>query len=928
MNRRQESAWALWHQGANPPSRYPAKDMTVRELRSKYLAFFQSKGHLVHPSGSLVPYWVTGELDESLLFNGAGMIQFKPYFRGTAQPAQKRLTTVQKCLRTGDIEEVGDASHLTFFEMLGNFSFGDYFKEEAIRFSWEFLTSKEWLGLDPKRLSFTVFHEDDTAERVWSELISAAGIDPKTRIFRLGEETNYWPAGSFSAGPPGPCGPNSEMFYWWGDNPPEGPYSAEDYLRDDKAGKWLEIWNDVFISYEWQGVLNDPSRPDKGWKKTGLPDLPFQSIDTGMGLERTAAVLSGFSSVYDTDAFQPILKQIEFMGGGRFVYGKDEKFTRAMRIVSDHLRSAIFCIGDGILPGSTGRGYVLRRLLRRAILQGTRVLGFTESFLAPLAPAILDSFGEVYPELVERRALILERLAGEEALFRRTLNEGVQVLGGMLEEMKAGDVFPGEKAFFLYDTFGFPLEVTQELCSEAGLTVDTEAYRTAMSEAQERSRGANDLDDVYGKVQAGVLAGLEKTKFVGYSSVSADSKVLKAVGQGDLVVVGLDKSPFYAESGGQVGDTGKLIGSGFELEVIETKKLEGVWAHTAKVISGRVAEGLDVRAEVDAERRTKITRHHTATHLLHAALRRVLGPHVAQAGSLVSPDVLRFDFSHASAMTPEQIKEVEAIVNEHVWAAQGVTIYEDVALADARAMGAMALFGEKYGDKVRVVQIGDMKPEESSFSRELCGGIHVRNTGQIGFLKIISEGSAASGVRRVTAVCGDAAYRWMEDQLKTLNEASERLKSNPKDLASAIDKTLEALKEEKRKREKLASSGAGSAQIQETLVGGITLFTGSLPDSEPADAQRRSDALVDPKPNSVAVLAAEAGGKLTFIVKAGPEAVEAGVHAGNLARDVAKITGGGGGGRPNFATAGGKDQSKKDEALAQAAEILKGMVKA
>lgn len=900
--------------------------MTVRELRSKYLAFFQSKGHKVHPSGSLVPYWVTGDLDESLLFNGAGMIQFKPYFRGSAKPDHPRLTTVQKCLRTGDIEEVGDSSHLTFFEMLGNFSFGDYFKEEAIRYSWEFLTSKEWLGLDPARLSFTIFEEDDEAERIWSELISAAGIDPKTRVFRLGEETNYWPAGSFSGGPPGPCGPNSEMFYWRGETPPTGPYTREDYLRDEAQGLWLEIWNDVFISSEWQGELKDTARPDKGYRKTGMPDLPFKSIDTGMGLERTAVVLSGLSSVYDTDSFLPILNLLEFMGGGRFSYGEGERVTRAMRIVSDHLRAAIFCIADGILPGSSGRGYVLRRLLRRAILQGSRTLGFTESFLAPLAPAILDGFGDVYPELIERRALILERLEGEEALFRRTLNEGVQVLNGLISGFKAGDVFPGERAFFLYDTFGFPLEVTQELCEEAGLAVDTEGYRSAMLEAQERSRGASDLDDVYGKVQAGQLADLPKTLFVGYKETQSKSTLLKAILQGDSVVFGLDQSPFYAESGGQVGDTGLVSGDGFEIEVSETKKQDGVWIHSGRLSFGSLAEGSKVTAQVDEARRTHIIRHHTATHLLHAALRKVLGPHVAQAGSLVSPDVLRFDFSHASAMSPDQIREVEKIVNDHIWAAQGVRIYEDVAIAEAKAMGAMALFGEKYGDKVRVVQIGDMKPEEPSFSRELCGGIHVKSTGQIGFLKIVGEGSAASGVRRVTALCGELAYRWMEDQLRTLTEASDKLKTNPKDLISSIEKTLESLKEEKRKREKLASSGSASLHLQEQQIGSIKLFVGVLPDAEAADAQRQADALVDPHPHAVAVLAAEGGGKLTFIVKAGPESVKAGVHAGNLARDLAKITGGGGGGRPNFATAGGRDASKRDEALGQAGALVAGMV--
>lgn len=900
--------------------------MTVRELRAKYLAFFQSKGHLVHASGSLVPYWVTGELDESLLFNGAGMVQFKPYFRGVAEPPSRRLATCQKCLRTGDIESVGDASHLTFFEMLGNFSFGDYFKQDAIAYSWEFLTSPEWLGLNPRRLAFTVFSEDDEAEAQWSGLIASTGIDPKTRVFRLGEETNYWPAGSFSSGPPGPCGPNSEMFYWGQGEPPEGPYTGADFLRDDEAGRWLEIWNDVFISYEWQGELNDPLRPDKGWRKTGMPDLPFKSIDTGMGLERTAVVLAGLSSVYDTDAFQPILARLEELGGGRFACGQTDEATQAMRVVADHLRASVMCICDGVLPGSTGRGYVLRRLIRRAVLKGQRVLGFEAPFLAEAADAVIENLVSAYPELAERRALVLERLAAEEAQFRRTLDQGVDVFGGIVaslgDEQRAIGL-PGERAFFLYDTFGFPLEVTQELAAEQGLAVDLDGYRSAMAEAQERSRGAGGQDDVYGGVKAAAYADWEPTLFLGYTQSSSDAVVLSAQEADGRAVLVLDQSPFYAESGGQVGDTGVVRGGDFAFHVQETRKQGGVWVHSGKLEGGAPASGAPVKAEVDMARRTEVVRNHTATHLLHAALRKVLGAHVAQQGSFVGPEQLRFDFSHGSAMSPAELDEVESIVNEHVLAAQGVVTYEDVPLAEARAMGAMALFGEKYADRVRVVQIGDMAPGEASFSRELCGGIHVRNTGQIGLFKIVGEGSAAGGVRRVTAVTGEGARRWALEQQRLLAEAGAKLKTNPLELSAAIDRLQEALKEEKRKREKMAVGASSS--VAAVQVGRIALKSGALGDVDAADAQRKADQLVDPDPLAVAVLAAEGGGRLTFVVKAGPEAVAAGVHAGNLAREVAKVTGGGGGGRPNFATAGGKDLDKRDEALAAAEGLVRAM---
>jgi alanyl-tRNA synthetase len=897
--------------------------MTVRELRRKYLAFFETKGHARASASPLIPYDVTGALDETLLFNGSGMNQFKPYFRGIATPPTKRLMTAQKCLRTGDIEDVGDDSHLTMFEMLGNFSIGDYFKREAIDFSWEFMTSTEWLSLDPRRLSFTVFETDDEAYEAWSRHLVGVGVEPATRVFRLGEETNYWPAGAFSKGPPGPCGPNSEMFYWVDGEPPVGPYTTEDWLRDDEAKNWLEIWNDVFISSEWQGALRDPKRPDKGYEKTGMPDLPFKSIDTGMGLERTATVIGGFRSVYDTDAFQPIFRLLEQVSGS-LAYGSSPEITRAMRIVADHLRAATFCISDGILPSNNGRGYVLRRLIRRAILKGARVLGFDEPFLFKLIPAVSDNMGEDYPELREKQDVSTETLKNEEVLFRRTLKQGTALLTEWLGSLQ-GRELDGDRAFMLYDTYGFPLEVTRELCTEAGVSVDEEGYRAAMEEAQERSRGANQTEGPYTAVAGdGLPSDLPATEFLGYHHTAATGKVVAAAEAKEGWVVVLDRTPFYAESGGQVGDTGILKSDSTTLRVKDTTKKLGVFSHlvekTADVLPHQIV-GMELELGVDAVRRGAITRHHTATHLLHAALRHHLGAHVTQAGSFVSDEVLRFDFTHGKALTDGEINAVEEMVNQMVWEAYPVTTYEDVPIDDARKMGAMALFGEKYADHVRVVQIGDMPPTEPSPSRELCGGIHVKNTGQIGLFKIVHEGSVASGVRRITAVAGEAAYQWVRATVGQLEEAAGLLKANPQDLVPAIQRTLETLKEERKKREKLAAQGA--AQSEEQQVGQFNLVVSRMTDAEAEDMKNAANRLAEGA-MKVSLVVSTNGSKLLFAVKASSDAVAAGAHAGNLIREVAKATGGGGGGRPEFATAGGNDPAKVEEAIGRAKEILAG----
>lgn len=919
--------------------------MTVQELRRKYLEFFESKGHLVHPSGSLVPVDVTGRLDESLLFNGAGMVQFKPYFRGTATPPKARLTSAQKCLRTGDIEEVGDDSHLTFFEMLGNFSFGDYFKAEAIAYSWEFLTAPQWLSLNPQRLAFTVFQEDDEAYELWANHLKSASIDPETRLFRLGEDTNYWPAGAFSKGPPGPCGPNSEMFFWTGpEAPPEGPYTKEDYLRDEAQGKWLEIWNDVFIQYEWQGQLRDPNRPGLGYDKMAMPNLPFRSIDTGMGIERTVAVLNGYRSVYDTDAFRPLLAALAKLQGDGLDNGVDD-ITRAKRVIADHLRAAVFCVADGILPSNTGRGYVLRRLLRRAVLKGTRVLGFKDNFLHLVTPTVIDTFGSHYTELLDRQATIIETLRNEETQFRRTLEAGSQILAEQLLPWKDGrraasTPFPGDVGFQLYDTYGFPLEVTQEICAEAGVTVDLGGYEVALQEAQERSRAASGMDTVYGGVAVLTLfttaEATTPTKFLGYHTATASARITGAhpiEEDGEIIqdfVVALDETPFYAEAGGQVSDTGRIVGDGFHLDVLDVTKQDGVYIHLVRPsgVDGyrhlplnQSKEQLNaqlfnkiVKCQIDAERRAHIVRNHTATHLLHAALRHVLGEHVTQAGSLVAHDHLRFDFTHGAALSAQEIAEVEQMVHRQILAGQTVLTYENLPISEARAMGAMALFGEKYGEFVRLVQIGDMPPGQPSFSRELCGGIHVQNTGQIGLFKIQHEASAASGVRRITALTGDYAFAWVNEQQSLVAEAAAKLKSTPRDLLLAIDKTLEALRDERKKREKLAQKGAGST-AQEYPIGPVVLRVQQLDDADLADAKAIADRLVEGQPNGIALVVNTADGKVLLVCKVGSVALQAGAKAGEVVREAAKATGGGGGGKPEFATAGGKEPSQIPAAI-------------
>ena len=894
--------------------------MTVAELREKFLRFFVSKGHRVFPSGSLVPYDVTGKLDASLLFNGAGMIQFKPYFLGAAKPDYPKLATAQKCLRTGDIDEVGDDSHLTFFEMMGNFSFGDYFIPQAIAYSWEFMTGPEWLGLDPSRLAFTVFESDDEAYEEWAGLLIAAGLEPSNRVFRLGEDTNFWPAGAFSSGPPGPCGPNSEMFYWVSDEkPPSGAYGREDFQRDEAAGNWIEFWNDVFIQYDWRGHLKTPGKPGDGYVKDAIDQLPFKSVDTGLGLERTATVLGGYRSIYDTDAFQPLFAEIGRRADKK--YGANPEHDRAMRIVADHLRAACFCLCDAVLPANSGRGYVLRRLIRRAVLKGFRVLGLEKPFLSGLVGAVVANLGGHYTELLERQSTLEEILENEEALFRRTLDRGVALLQEQIGKLRKGQSLSGAEAFDLYETFGFPLEVTREICAEHGIEVDIDAYEKSLEEAQERSRAGQDKKAVYGGKGEDPFLGLPATRFLGYEKLEAGAVALLAEpAEGGKIRLALDQTPFYASSGGQISDSGSFRSGSLVADVLDVAKRGGVYVHTVSstqpdefILS---MEEFGIVGSVDPARRRATERNHTATHLLHAALRAKLGTHVTQAGSYVGPDHLRFDFTHGKAVTREELAEIERQVNLVILENTPVTTYVDLPVDEARAMGAMALFGEKYGDRVRMVEVG-------VFSRELCGGTHVRALGEIGLFRIVSESSASSGVRRIEAITGEAAYDCAVEEESRVREAAALLKTGPRDLVGAVERTLETQRELRQKLDKARSGGSGSVDAKTTDLGPIELATELLTEGEQADATRTADRLAGNAPRRMVVVALVSAGKVLFVAKAGAEAQRAGAHAGNLVRELAKLTGGGGGGGPAFATAGGRQPEKVSDALAAAIDLAR-----
>ncbi|SEM73292.1 alanine--tRNA ligase [Lihuaxuella thermophila] len=870
--------------------------MKAYEIRRKFLDFFVEKGHKVEPSASLVPVD-----DPSLLWINSGVATLKKYFDGRLTPENPRIANSQKSIRTNDIENVGyTARHHTFFEMLGNFSIGDYFKEEAITWAWEFLTSPKWMGLAPEKLSVTIHPEDDEAYRIWHEKI---GI-PDERIVRL--EDNFWDIGE------GPCGPNSEIFYDRGEA--FGDLSDPECYPGGENERFLEIWNLVFSQYN--------HNPDGSYTP-----LPRKNIDTGMGLERMASVMQNVPTNYDTDLFQPIIQATCEKAGVE--YGKDQETDIALKVIADHIRTIVFAVGDGVLPSNEGRGYVLRRLLRRAVRYG-RKLGMERPFLYELTGIVAEIMKDYYPEPVDKKDFIERVIRGEEERFLETLTEGLKILEEMVNEAKevGKKEISGEEAFKLYDTYGFPIDLTEDFAREHGLAVDREGFEQEMATQRERARAARqDVDSM--KVQGGALANLEvKSQFVGYTELEKETRIAAIIYEDQLVdilgagkkgLVILEETPFYAESGGQVADRGTITTHTAKLRVEDVQKgPRGEHVHTVVVESGSIRQGDTAFASVDHSLRSETVKNHTATHLLHKALKEVLGEHVNQAGSLVAPDRLRFDFTHIGAMTDEELREVEKRVNEQVWVNTKVeTMIKP--LAEAKAMGAMALFGEKYGEVVRVVRVGD-------YSLELCGGTHVNSTGEIGLFKIMSESGIGSGIRRIEAATGRRAFAFLEQQVEWLKAAAGLLKTNPQEVAERIAGLQEKMRELSRENESLRAklNQRAASELLERVreVSGVPVLSVQVEAKDMEQLRSMMDDLRQKLQEGVIVLGAVSGEKVQFVASVSPKYVQAGLHAGKLIKEVASICGGGGGGRPDMAQAGGKQPDRLPAALERVFEWL------
>ncbi|MDO4231662.1 MAG: alanine--tRNA ligase [Lautropia sp.] len=866
--------------------------MKSAEIRQKFLKFFESKGHTIVASSPVVPHD-----DPTLLFANAGMNQFKDVFLGFDKRAYTRATTSQKCIRAGgkhnDLENVGyTARHHTFFEMLGNFSFGDYFKRDAIHYAWELLT--EVFGLPKEKLLVTVYAEDDEAYDIWHNQIGV----PADRIVRIGDNKgaryasdNFWMMGDT-----GPCGPCTEIFYDHGPDVAGGPPGSP----DEDGDRFIEIWNNVFMQF---------NRDEAGV----MHPLPRPSVDTGMGLERMAAVLQHVHSNYEIDLFVNLLtaaaKAVEAAGG------KPEAGSPSLKVIADHIRACGFTIADGVVPGNEGRGYVLRRIIRRAVRHGYK-LGARQPFFHALVPALVAEMGDAYPELKRDQARIIEVLKGEESRFFETIANGMSLLEQALAGLKQGEVLDGETAFKLHDTFGFPLDLTADVCRERGVSVDEAGFDRAMQQQRDQARAA-------GRFKGGVVLDYsgEPTRFIGYDQLKTSAKVLALYRQGNPVqvlndgeegVVVLDKTPFYAESGGQVGDQGVFIGNGgLRFDVADTQKIKAdVWGHQGRVASGKLAVDDAIDAEVDVARRGRITRNHSVTHLLHKALREVLGSHVAQKGSLVDPDHTRFDFSHNKPMSADEIQAVEAIVNAGIRANQE-TVIRQMSYDEAIALGAMALFGEKYGDTVRVVDVAD--------TRELCGGTHVARSGEIGFFKIASEGGVAAGIRRVEGMTGEGALAWVQQQLGVLGQAAGALRSPVAELPERIAQLQAQVKELGRDLDRLkakaaSSQGADLAARAVKLAGGAHLLVARLDGMDAKALRATVDQLKDKLQSVVVVLAAAADGKVQLAAGVSADLVGR-IKAGELVASVAADVGGKGGGKPDFAMAGGTDVAALDGAL-------------
>ena len=878
------------------------KKYGVNELRKMYLDFFESKGHLVMKSFSLIP-----QNDKSLLLINAGMAPLKPYFTGAEIPPRRRVATCQKCIRTGDIENVGKtARHGTFFEMLGNFSFGDYFKHEAIAWSWEFLT--EVVGLDPDRLYPSVYLEDDEAFDIWNKEV---GI-PAERIFRFGKEDNFWEHGA------GPCGPCSEIYYDRGEKYGCGKPGCTVGCDCDR---YMEIWNNVFTQFENDGNGN-------------YETLKNKNIDTGMGLERLASVVQDVDSIFDVDTICALRNRVCEIC--HKTYKENYNDDVSIRLITDHIRSATFMISDGIMPTNEGRGYVLRRLIRRAARHG-RLLGIEGNFLADLSATVIEGSKDGYPELEEKKEFIFKVLTNEEKQFNKTIDQGLSILGDMEAalEAKGEKTLAGADAFKLYDTYGFPLDLTKEILEEKGYTIDEEGFKAEMQVQRERARSSRETSNymgadatVYDEIDPSVT-----TVFTGYDHMSGESKVTVLTTESEIVgslmegqegTIFVEETPFYATMGGQEGDTGVISTENGSFMVKETIKLRGgKYGHVGTMVSGMISTGDTVKLAVDEAARKDTCKNHSATHLLQKALKEVLGSHVEQKGSLVAPGRLRFDFAHFQAMTADEIAAVEDIVNKEIQASLPV-VTEIMNLEDAKKTGAMALFGEKYGETVRVVEMGD-------FSKELCGGTHVSNTGEITLFKIISEAGVAAGVRRIEALTGEHVmnyYAEIENEQKAIAAA---LKTNPADILDKIahlQAELKALQSENESlKSKMAQSSLGDVMDQVKEIKGVKVLAAALKDVDMNGLRDLGDQLKEKLGEGVVVLASDNAGKVNLMATATDGAMKAGAHAGNLIKVIASIVGGGGGGRPNMAQAGGKNPEKISDAIAAVYDVVEGQLK-
>ena len=867
----------------------------LNKIRELFLSFYESKGHYRRQSFPLIP-----EKDKSLLLINSGMAPLKPYFSGLETPPSKRMTTCQKCIRTGDIENVGHTSrHGTFFEMLGSFSFGDYFKEQSLTWGWEFIT--QVLKMPTDKLWATVYENDDQAYDIWKNIIGM----PEERIVRLGKDDNFWEIGT------GPCGPCSEIYFDRGEK-----YGCGD--PDCKPGcdcdRYVEFWNHVFTQF---------SKDDEG----NYTDLAHPNIDTGMGIERLACIMQGVDSIFDVDTIQYILKEVVRVSGVEYKDGEAETDV-SIRIITDHLRSMTFMIGDGITPGNEGREYVLRRLIRRAARHG-RILGIEGSFLSKLCGKVIDVSAGAYPELEKRRVMIQKVVTAEEDRFAATIDQGMKIINGYIDELKqeGGIVLDGRKAFKLHDTYGFPIDLTREILEESGYAVDTEGFESAMAEQKDRSHVEQDMEGAGWDEASADFMTDEETVFTGYDtlvdhsivkSILCDNKPVSSVKEGDCCVVVLDRTPFYAESGGQASDTGYIYNDNCKVEITDVKKINKVFTHKATILSGELRTGDNVEAMPLTVARNRTSANHTATHMLQKALQEVLGDHVKQSGSSVTKDGLRFDFNHFQAMTADEIKRVEDTVNNKI--SHFIDVTTDVMSAEeAFETGAMALFGEKYGDTVRVVSIGD-------YSKELCGGTHVRNSGQIGAFKILSESGVASGVRRIEAVTGLGILEKYNEDEAIINDTAAAVKSKRDMLAEKSAALMDEVKALKKEIEELKKAemnkGLGNLIDEAREINGRRLITKQFDDYNINDLRALSDTIKAENKNVAMVFAAVSGGKVTFLVSLTDDLVQDGLHAGKMIKEIAAAAGGGGGGKADMAQAGAKDPGRVQDAFDKAAELL------